>query len=243
MLHALVRSFQPMLQHLLRTAIFLALAVSANAHARTYVIEYHGDSTIWGFASGSEGLQVARPAPQVFADSLGARMRVKVRNHGVNGATACALLEGANGAAAAGDGDEAAEQPLSWPDRMRASPAHFVILNHAINDQWKYDVATYGNCLRALARTARAHGKRVVFETPNPTRDSGAGGLDVYVEAMREVARNEGVPVIDQYGYLSRLLKGRSPLILVPDGLHPSESVYVLKGTFAAQAFIRLFRL
>jgi lysophospholipase L1-like esterase len=244
MLHALVLSFQPMPQHLLRIAIFLALAISANAHARTYVIEYHGDSTVWGFASGSEGLQVARPAPQVFADSLGARVRVKVRNHGVNGATACALLEGAGGAGAvAGDGDEAAEQLRSWADRMRASPAHFVILNHAINDQWKYDVATYGNCLRALAHTARAHGKRVVFETPNPTRDSGAGGLDAYVEAMREVALQEKVPVIDQYVYLSRLLQGRSLFMLAPDGLHPSEATYVLKGRFAAQAFVRLFGL
>lgn len=225
----------------------LACLGPVSAQARTYVIEYHGDSTVWGLASGSEGRRVARPAPQVFADSLGARVRVDVRNYGVNGSTACDLLDGASDDVAvngkAGEAQRPATPAMTWAARMQTSPAHFVILNHAINDQWKYDVATYGRCLRALARAARAHGKRVVFETPNPTRDSGAGGLDVYVDAMRAVARSEGVPVIDQYGYLSRLLKGRSPLMFAPDGLHPSDAVYTLKGSFAAQAFLRLLRL
>ncbi|HEY4541832.1 MAG TPA: SGNH/GDSL hydrolase family protein [Noviherbaspirillum sp.] len=215
--------------YLLLAAGFVLLAASG-AQARSYLVDYHGDSTVWGFASGSNGLRVARPAPQVFAESLAPYARVEVRNRGVNGGTACALLKGG-------------EQRPSWEQQMRESKADFVILNHGINDQWQYDLPTYRDCLRQLARVAKSHAKQVVFETPNPTRDSGAEGLDRYVEAMREVARQEGVAVIDQYVYLTGLLKGRNPTVFAPDGLHPADSVYVLKGTFAAQAFRRLFRL
>lgn len=203
----------------------------AQAQGRALLVEYYGDSTVWGYASGTDGRQVARTAPQVFAETLSARRRIEVRNHGVSGSTACALLEGADG------------RHPPWAAQMQASQAHFVILNHAINDQWKHSPDVYRQCLRTLARTARAHGKQMVFETPNPTRDSGADGLDVYVNAMKDVAREEGVPVIDQYGYLSKKLQGRSPLLFAPDGLHPSDAVYVLKGTFAAHAFARLFGL
>lgn len=208
----------------------LLLAAGA-ADARPYLIEYYGDSTIWGYASGSDGKRVARPAPQVFAELLARRLKAEVRNHGVSGSTACSLLEGTDG-----------KHP-PWEEQMAASRAHFVILNFAINDQWKHEIAAYGNCLRRLAQVARISGKKVVFETPNPTRDSGAGGLDVYVEAMKEVAREEGVPVIDQYGFLTKLLQGRDPRVMAPDGLHPSDAVYELKGKFAAQAFVRLFGL
>lgn len=203
------------------------LILAAPAMAAPVLIEYYGDSTVWGFASGSDGKQVAEPAPLVFARILDGR--AEVRNRGVSGSTACALLAGQDGV----------HPP--WEAQMRASKARYVILNHAINDQWKYGVAAYRDCLRKLAAIARAHGKEVVFETPNPTRDSGPGGLDVYVEAMRDVARNEGVPVIDQYAWLMQVFAGRDLQEFVPDGLHPSQRVYELKGRFAAQAFSRLF--
>lgn len=209
--------------------VLIAWCASAHGHAQAIVIEYYGDSTVWGYASGSSGAQVARPAPQVFAESLPTRARYEVRNHGVSGSTACELLNGMDG-----------KHP-PWQEQMSKSSARFVILNHAINDQWKVDIPTYQKCLGALARTARNSGKQIIFETPNPTRDSGPGGLDAYVAAMKEVAAHERVPVIDQYSYLGRMLRGRSPLMFTPDGLHPSEPVYALKGTFAAQAFIRLF--
>ncbi|HVL75324.1 MAG TPA: SGNH/GDSL hydrolase family protein [Noviherbaspirillum sp.] len=209
----------------------LAAATASQAQPRPVLVEYYGDSTVWGYASGSDGRQVARPAPQVFAEALRTRVRVDVRNHGVSGSTACALLEGTDG------------RHPPWPEQMRASKAQFVILNHAINDQWRHDLEAYRACLRELARTARAHGKQVIFETPNPTRDSGVGGLDTYVAAMKEVALQEGLPVIDQYTFLNDKLRGRSPLLFAPDGLHPSDTVYVMKGMFAAHAFSRLFGL
>jgi lysophospholipase L1-like esterase len=199
-----------------------ASALSTATHASLGLIEYYGDSTVWGYASGSDGAQVARPAPQVFAKSLPSWARYAVRNHGVSGSSACELLNGTDG------------RHPHWSEQMALSSARFVILNHAINDQWRYDVPTYQGCLRALAGIARDSGKQVVFETPNPTRDS---GLVAYVTAMKEVAARKGLPVIDQYAYLSGLFKGRSQEQITPDGLHPSEAVYQLKGMFAARAF------
>ena len=203
-------------------------AWSFKAPQTSQVIEYHGDSTVWGYRSGTGG-QVAAPAPAVFAQTLAdSGRRHDVRNHGVSGSTACDLLNGTGGV------------PAAWSQHIATSPAHVVILNHAINDQWKYDVDTYQGCLRNLARQAKSRGKRVIMETPNPTRDSGAGGLDVYVNAMKQVAAQEGLGVIDQYAYLLGVLNGRAASTICPDGLHPSDDVYSMKGQFAARRFIEM---
>lgn len=201
-----------------------AVAADTGAGARRAVIEYHGDSTVWGYASGT-GARVVRPAPVVFAETLAAVGAYEVRNEGLNGSTACDLLNGADG------------RHPPWSARMAVSKATYVIVNHAINDQWKYDLSTYKTCLHALARIARKHGKVMVFETPNPTRDSGSGGLDSYVNAMREVAILQRAPIIDQYRFLTDYLQGRSHESICPDGLHPSDAVYELKGKYAARVF------
>ena len=199
-----------------------------NRSSSSGVVEYHGDSTVWGYRSGSGG-QVDTPAPAAFAAALASAGQPReVRNEGVSGSTACELLNGSNG------------RHAPFGQHIANSNAQFVIFNHAINDQWKNDIPSYQSCLRELARLARGQGKQVLFETPNPTRDSGPGGLDAYVDAMREVAAQEGVPVIDQYAVLTARLGGQSVTSLCPDGLHPTEQVYLDKGRYAAQRFQEL---
>ena len=188
------------------------------------VIEYYGDSTIWGYGSGT-GVRVATPAPAAFAAALPAARNYSVINEGVNGSTACQLLNGTDG-----------KHP-AWDTQMASSKATVVILNHAINDEWIEDLATYRSCLSSLSQKAKQHGKKVVFETPNPTRDSGVNGLDVYVNAMKAVAVQEGAPVIDQYKYLSAYLNGQSAYTICPDGLHPTDAVYIMKGKYAASVY------
>ncbi len=200
----------------------------STASAPKVVIEYYGDSTVWGFRSGDGG-QVAQPAPAAFAEALPNPASFDVRNEGVSGSTACGLLNGTDG-----------KHP-AWSTQMANSKASYVLVNHAINDQWQYDLATYRACLASLARTAKQHGKKMVFETPNPTRDSGAAGLDLYAAAMRQVAAQEQVPVIDQYANLTAYLNGRPVTTICPDGLHPTQEVYTMKGRFAAQRFRALF--
>jgi lysophospholipase L1-like esterase len=195
---------------------------SSSAH----VIEYYGDSTIWGYLSGSTGERVETPAPQAFADALPASNGHEVRNEGVNSSTACGLLNGSDGV-----------HP-EWDVQMASSDASHVIINHGINDQWEYGVSAYRSCLTSLAETAKARGKQVIFETPNPIE---GGDLAPFVSAMREVAAQQQIPVIDQHQYLMDYLGGQSVSTICPDGVHPSASVYVMKGEFAASEFAAVF--
>jgi len=188
------------------------------------LVEYYGDSTVWGYRTHTGG-QVSVPPPVAFTAALPNPAAFTVRNEGVSGSTACGLLNGTDGR----------HQP--WASQMAASKARYVFVNHAINDQWTYDLNTYKGCLRSLARTAKQYGKQMIFETPNPTRDD----VGIMANAMKEVAAQEGVPVVDQYKYLSEYLNGQSAYAIVPDGLHPTEAVYVMKGKYAASVFTSLF--
>lgn len=208
--------------------LFVADVSAAAPRKPSRIIEYYGDSTVWGYNPLGGG-QVATPAPSAFASALPVSRRYEVRNEGVNGSTACALLYGSDG------------KHAPWPEQMAASRASFVLINFGINDEWKVDVNTYKSCLYMLAQTARQYGKQVIFETPNPTRDSRSDGLDVYVDAMREVADQGGIPLIDQYRYLTGYLAGRSPYAICPDGLHPDQATYIRKGKYAAQVFLERF--
>ena len=199
-------------------------ATAPAAPASPELVEYYGDSTVWGYRTHTGG-QVAVPPPAAFAAALPNPSAYTVRNEGVSGSTACDLLNGTDGR----------HQP--WANQMAASKARYVFVNHAINDQWKYDLNTYKGCLRSLARTAKQHGKQMIFETPNPTRDD----VGIMAAAMKEVAVQENVPVVDQYKYLSDYLNGQSAYSIVPDGLHPTEAVYAMKGKYAASVFTSLF--
>ncbi len=187
-------------------------------------IEYYGDSTVWGYRTNTGG-QVAVPAPAAFAAALPNPSAYIVRNEGVSGSTACELLNGTDG------------RHPRWTEQMAASKARYVFVNHGINDQWKMDLNTYKDCLRSLAQTAKQYGKQMIFETPNPTRDD----VSVMANAMKEVAALENVPVVDQYTYLRQYLNGQSVYTIVPDGLHPTDAVYILKGKYAAGVFTSLF--
>ncbi len=196
----------------------------------TQRIDYYGDSTIWGFASGSAGAQVARPAPVIFDGQLPSAARYVVQNEGVSRTTACQLLQGTDGV-----------HP-DWSTQMRNSTAKFVIINHAINDQRSdigESVPAYKACLTALSQIAKQSGKNVILETPNPTDQTGFG-LEQYVTAMREVAATERLNLIDQHAYLLNRLNGADVRALMPDGTHPSDSTYELKGNFAATEFLKL---
>jgi hypothetical protein len=184
----------------------------------TQIVEYYGDSTIRGYKSGT-GAQVQISAPQAFANALPSSPRQQVFNLGVDGQTACQLYNGTD-----------------WAERMAASTATVVIFNHGINDAVTgVGLSNYRSCLTGLARVAREEGKRVIFETPNPIDSS---GLEDYVAAMKAVADNEAIPVIDQYENL--MASGRPIRDIVPDGTHPADEVYIEKGQYAASVYSRI---
>jgi lysophospholipase L1-like esterase len=192
------------------------------------IIEYYGDSTVWGLKSHTNDEQVAKPAPQAFAEALpGSPTTYTVRNEGVSNTSACQLRDGTDG------------RHDNWGEQMRTSQADVVIINHAINDLRQGEsIATYSTCLRDLAVLARQNGKRVIFETPNPI--TAPSGLDSYVGAMKAVATENSVQIIDQYQYLVNRYPDLS--VVVPDGLHPSDQVYIEKGQYAASVYVTLPR-
>ena len=190
------------------------------------VIEYHGDSTVWGYMSNTDGDRVETPAPAAFAASLPSYH--VVQNMGLNRTTACDLLNGTGGYA------------QNWADYMAASDATVVIINHAINDMSRYDTSQYGSCLSQLVDIAEQNDKIVIFETPNPATDGSDGErLGSYVAEMKAVAQQKGLSVIDQYEHLRQPeWGGTHPFTICPDGVHPSQEIYLEKGRFAAERFV-----
>jgi hypothetical protein len=208
--------------------------VAAQPKSTGGLIGYYGDSTIWGWktssANSSTGEQVAVPAPLAFARKLPTTPKYDVVNEGASGSTACSLVRGEDG-----------KHNVTWDTQMSASTAKWVIVNHAINDRKTDSVETYKSCLRQLAKGAKDTGKQIVFETPNPIVPPPS--IENYVQAMKDVARETGAPVIDQYKQLTDYMQARglSTSDIVPDGLHPKDDIYILKGEFAAAEFVRFY--
>lgn len=186
-------------------------------------IGYYGDSTIFGWRTSASD-QVDITAPEAFAAALPNSTTHTVTNQGFSGQTACELLEGTN-------------LERDWAAEMDQSAATVVILNHGINDAVSTNgvpIDQYRSCLTELARIAKSENKRIIFETPNPIAEDAS--LVPYVQAMREVARAEGIFVIDQHAYLNQRYGGDNGLI-TRDGLHPRDEIYIEKGQYAASVF------
>jgi hypothetical protein len=194
-----------------------------------YNVDYYGDSTVYGVDGATGGGRVATPEPLVFDQSLQTTLKHSVSNEGVSSTTCVQLLNGTDGV-----------HP-DWATQMANTKANVVIVNHGINDSFSpsESVDQYKSCLNSLISTAKAKGKKIVLETPNPAKSSGGGtnGLDAYVTGMREVASATGVPLIDQYKMLTDYLNGRPVTTICPDGLHPTQDIYTMKGQFAARTF------
>jgi lysophospholipase L1-like esterase len=194
-----------------------------------YNVDYYGDSTVFGVDGATGGGRVATPEPLVFDQSLQTTLKHSVSNQGVSSTTCVQLLNGTDGV-----------HP-DWATQMANTTANVVIVNHGINDSFSPNesVDQYKSCLNSLISIATAKGKKFVLETPNPAKDSGGGttGLDAYVTGMREVAAATGVPLIDQYKMLTDFLNGRPVTTICPDGLHPTQDIYTMKGQFAAKTF------
>jgi lysophospholipase L1-like esterase len=207
------------------------------------IVDYYGDSTIRGCETNTNcSGQAPITAPQAFDSeltTLAVTYSHTVNNFGVNGTDACQLLAGEDSL-----GNKNGFLP--WAQQLAASTATHVIINHGINDlihaqngqggpDADHSIATYQQCLTSLAQAVKNANKIMIFETPNPIKSS-VGDLTPYVQAMKNVAASMGAPVIDQFTYLSNKYQGQIAQI-VPDGLHPTDSVYVDKGQFAARAF------
>lgn len=194
--------------------------------AKLVIVAAYGDSTMMG-----AGVNLTQAPPAIAQGILTSEVNslAQVRNEGVSGTTSTQLLEGTDGAHQA------------WALSMAASPAHIVVVNHAINDVHLLTGAErYRQNLIDLTRTAKQAGKLVVLDTPNPIVNGGSlsGVVDPVVLAqfaqiMRDVAAQEGATLCDEDKAIRAA--GLDTLARLPDGVHPDATLYAFKGkTLAA---------
>lgn len=126
----------------------------------------------------------------------------------------------------------------------------------------------YRDNLRHIARVLRGDGARVVLMTPNPMRSVEGGYvevfrqnpglldttaergidevLDVYAQDMRDVASDDGVPLVDVHAAFEEY--GAEPghsvldLLMEDDGIHPNAAGQRLVCRILAPAAARLLR-
>lgn len=194
------------------------------------IIDYYGESVIKGWdGTAADGTIVATPAPLYMQNMLSTAGQWTVNNWGVNGANTSEAIAGIDGHA------------RTWAAQMSYSNAKYVIMEYGLNCALQLSLETYKSNLRQMVDVARAAGKVPIFETPNPA-NSIPQLANFINNGMKVVATEKGVPVIDQYvylnGYMARI--GLTLTAICPDGLHPSQSTYNLKGDFAAQEFLKI---
>jgi len=169
-------------------------------------VQLFGDSTQVGFDSAStNSLAPHNPTAELqnYFDAQYGRGKVTVTSRAMNGSSARQLVDGTDGLNG------------PWPGSVTAD---VVVMNHGINDLYPVDdLAEYRRNLEVLSA---APGTQVVFETPNILRK-----LDItpYAEAMREVARDRGLPIADVFAYTSALPDWP---VLLYDNAHPSDALY-----------------
>jgi len=192
---------------------------------RTVVVDYYGDSTIWGTVSGHPGQQYTKNPPVVLQAELTRRcgFPVTVNNFAVPGTYASQLLYGSSEYGG-----------LPFAKRMADSHADLVIPGgYGMNDAAGYaDAPSFRFHMSELVRIAKESGKKVVMETPNPPVPDGTYTLPQqpatvaqFVPILRDIATQQNVPIVDQYSpYLPPLISE------FPDGIHPSEDVAYQKA-------------
>ncbi|KIF80104.1 SGNH/GDSL hydrolase family protein [Noviherbaspirillum autotrophicum] len=189
---------------------------STPASGAPVLVEYYGDSIIWGWLPNNDWVRVDQPEPAV----VGADTGLNVQNMGSPGRLAEHAL--------AGDSVYPA-----WDQQMANSKATHVVIEYHSHDT----VADTTARVRKLIQVAKASGKKVIVETIGPGNHSGNLSWEQISQAQRDAATAENVPVIDQSAYLKDYLtsSGKTVWDICADGLHPNPDIYVMKGHYAAK--------
>jgi len=197
--------------------------VAPPATATVYV-DYFGDSTAHGDIGGTP-YQVAQRPSNVMDANL--PTNYVVRNEAVGGASIIELLNGTDGVHA------------DWRTTVSKTAAKYILMNYAINDSYETFTtpATYKANYAKAIDIARAYGKIVILQTSNPTNNDAK--TQTYVTAMKQVAAEKGVAVIDQYTYLKQYMAANNLGVyqITNDGVHPTQATYLLEGQYAARRF------
>jgi lysophospholipase L1-like esterase len=203
---------------------------NAMAELKTAGNSHHGNTLRWaaillslllaacGGGGGGTDSACTPPRIQLFGDSTMAnaaplwkeQFGARIESRAVGGSNSTELIAGEDGL----------NRP--WP---REVSAPFYVVNHGLNDGNQkpgkgITVAQYKANLRVLAS---APGAEAIFQTPNPATSIYREGMGVYAQAMREVAAERGLRVVDVFACFQQQPNWRDRL---PDGLHPDAQGY-----------------
>lgn len=194
---------------------------AAQPVVKQIIIDAEGDSTMLGTEQvNGQYVQTANSAPAVLQSLLQKQFgpNVTVENRGSGGSTIADRMNGTPNWYA---------QPFSTS--VKSEPAQIVIGNWALNDsgpQHGESAQQYQSYLVDFVTQARAAGKIVVLEEPNPM--TAVTPLKDYIDALNNVAMQMNVPIIHQYQYILSLTNWQS--LMSADGAHPLDALYAIKA-------------
>lgn len=199
----------------------------------TIKIECFGDSTMYG-STGTQAngyTQSPNNVPAVLQSLLGSGFVVV--NGGVGGSTTPQWLLGS------GAPTPHAGITQTWTQRMAASDAKFVVLNTGINDSFivGYTPSDHIAAYTTIASVARQYGKTPIFMSPNPINDVHNSQLWDLQHAIKALASDLAVPLIDQYNSVVTACPSWSEF--VPDNVHPSDDLYRFMGHTAYMRILK----
>jgi lysophospholipase L1-like esterase len=126
---------------------------------------------------------------------------------------------------------------LARISKVRAHQADWVIVQFGINDCWidggveggksRVSLADYKKNLTEMVQTLREDRTRVLLMTPNQLRSDVApwrvDRLEEYVRAVRQVAAEQTVPLVDIWDAYDELSASERDALLL-DGVHPNDA-------------------
>jgi len=194
------------------------------AVAKHVVVRQYGDSTTVGLTYQNGAYVTAKPtaAERLYADlqaQFGGSVTVDVQ--GVSSTCAVNLLNG--------DGVHA-----PFAQEIQTTSAQIASFNFGINDSYYCGETadSFATHLGQLVDLARAAGKTVVLEEPNPVNTSKIPNLAAFSAIVGQVAAAKNVPLVQQYAYIQSLSVWEQ---MLPDGIHPDSALYAIKGAREAQ--------
>lgn len=209
----------------------LAKVCQDMAAGNTVVIDCFGDSTYYGLKIG--GGRVDTPAPtmlQTILQSYYGNVNITVNNRGISGNQTTNALR-------------------TFENDIKNSIASIVYINYGLNDLTganptgasdpKINAEQYRQNLRRMVTVARKYNKVVILDSPNVQLANHGGGdfqfrmegTQQFSNTMKQVATELNVPFINQQYLTHKYLQGALNVpVAFPDGLHPSQEVYLQKG-------------
>ncbi len=196
---------------------------------KTVVIEIYGDDAMMGMTSQMSIAQQSEPMGTQALLRAQFGVGVTVVNKAMGG-TASSLVNMMKGVDGGGP---------PFAERIKASNADIVLMNHAINDNLLQSLGPYTDALIAWIQAVRDAGKIPVLEEPNPVCDGNHPWLENYVSVMNNVAETYKVPVVRQYSYVQGLPNWQSHM---ESCFYPDEWMLQIKAQRQAEGLASIVK-